>query len=198
MEQTSYEPVQNDEHIILPRDLFKNHLTFFLSELSHGTLFKAWFSVYAIIIFITIICIVRGSRFELIFFLGVASVVLLIIGFIPFSLFAQTSLNLDSKLKFLNEVIVNKPSLDMNAWESVCQHINSFMYTNHYWPTPYYFFDGKSCYCVFQNMVLKKCLPTFAASKVCDSYYYEDRKVLRYMKKCMMKVWDNISTQRIS
>ncbi|CAL9733101.1 hypothetical protein MOUN0_O13410 [Monosporozyma unispora] len=148
--------------------------------------------------FITIIYIVRRSRFVIVFELVVVLFFLFIIGYISISIFVQASLNLDSKLKFLNEVIVNKPSLDMNAWESVCQHINSFMYTNHYWPTPYYFFDGKSCYCVFQNMVLKKCLPTFAASKVCDSYYYEDRKVLRYMKKCMMKVWDNISTQRIS
>ena len=194
MEQTSYEPVQNDEHIILPRDLFKNHLTFFLSELSHGTLFKAWFSVYAIIIFITIICIVRGSRFELIFFLGVASVVLLIIGFIPFSLFAQTSLNLDSKLKFLNEVIVNKPNLDMSTWDIICQHMNSFMYTNTYWSTPYYFFDGKSCYRVFQNMVLRKYLGTSTATEESDSddspenfngsfYNYEDRNVLKYMRK---------------
>ncbi|KAG0653325.1 hypothetical protein C6P44_001970, partial [Monosporozyma unispora] len=102
--------------------------------------------------------------------------------------------NWNSKLKFLNEVIVNKPNLDMSTWDIICQHMNSFMYTNTYWSTPYYFFDGKSCYRVFQNMVLRKYLGTSTATEESDSddspenfngsfYNYEDRNVLKYMRK---------------
>lgn len=196
MGQPNYEAAADDEYVVLPRDIFKNHFTFFIYEIFHQRLFIIWLSLFSTLLFTIFICVFKDASIDLIFGLSLVTLFVSIFVIIPLILYNQPSFDMDTKMKFLSEVIKNKPNIDMTTWEIISQHMNNFLYENNHWPTPFCFFDGKSSHRMFQFLVIRKYLgidkTTDGQSSLEEGsretgngsfYNFEDYNIERYMKK---------------
>lgn len=204
MGDPKYEIVSNENNLVATQDVFRNRFTHLCYELYHYPLAFYWYLVVCITLSTTVVKLYwydDDSLFTAL--LIIFSITMCLTAFVPLAVYSQPIFNIDSKLKFCNEIITNKPNLDMDSWSIISQNMNNFLYENEYWPTPFYFYNGKSAYNCFRTIILRRYLgipksstdqvsnelPTIGnstgntATPADTSAYFEDYDIDRYMRK---------------
>lgn len=193
----------NENNIVAAQDVFKNRFTYLCYELYHYPLSFYWYLVVCITWLTAGVRYYQGDDDLFTVLMILLSLMMCACLLVPIMIYCQPMLNVDSKLKFCNEIIINKPDLTTESWSIISQNMNNFMYENKYWRTPYYFYDGKSSYNCFRSVILSKYLRIPKSSTDQDSNelptmgnstqnatrpaeitgYFEDYDIDRYMKK---------------
>ncbi|SCV99399.1 LAFE_0A02322g1_1 [Lachancea fermentati] len=136
----------------LPRDVSSSAFWFHLREnkiLSLLVIIEIF--IFAIVLFVLLIL---TEWLPLIIVLIVSLLV------VPASVFLgylvhYGSLSTEGQLHLLKEVVVERPGLEPAAWDLIALHVNHFLYENHLFPHPTYFYDGKSCHKYFEQTFVR-------------------------------------------
>lgn len=59
-----------------------------------------------------------------------------------------------NKVQFMKEIAISGPGLEMKKWGVVAAKMNPVLHKSSLLATPYYFYDGESCYSCFRNEYL--------------------------------------------
>ncbi|CAR27513.1 ZYRO0D00242p [Zygosaccharomyces rouxii] len=137
---------------VLPKDLFRNGLTWILYEI-----FKHYFPSVVSCTF----CVITWVAFSMdAFYQNVPG--LYMIGRVVF----ESAINFplgwlyyskshpDTTL-LVQQVLKSNPGLDIEKWDEIANRLNSSFYQEHMWNTPYFFYDGQQGQLAFRNNVLR-------------------------------------------
>ena len=137
---------------VLPKDLFRNGLTWILYEI-----FKHYFPSVVSCTF----CVITWVAFSMdAFYQNVPG--LYMIGRVVF----ESAINFplgwlyyskshpDTTL-LVQQVLKSNPGLDIEKWDEIANRLNSSFYQEHFWNTPYFFYDGQQAQLAFRANVSK-------------------------------------------
>ncbi|KAH9199039.1 hypothetical protein LQ764DRAFT_235977 [Zygosaccharomyces rouxii] len=60
-----------------------------------------------------------------------------------------------NKTELVQQVLKSNPGLDIEKWDEIANRLNSSFYQEHFWNTPYFFFDGQQAQLAFRDNVLR-------------------------------------------
>ncbi|CCH59400.1 hypothetical protein TBLA_0B05730 [Henningerozyma blattae CBS 6284] len=155
----------NNEISGTPKPIFRNRFTYIVYEYSHTwyfqlTIILTLFNIVAGIcynkarinhnysetsLYTVKIVIVFSSAFTLLF--GLITSILNIIS-------RTTNVNQLVKLKFLTEMKRINPGSNQLLWNQLTLNINTFIYNENYWNTPYFFYDKNSAMKYFYEFAI--------------------------------------------
>lgn len=150
-------PNTSNEDLNLPRDIFTNKLQYFVTR--QRTLLFALsveLATCAFLIYLAHKCedpdsrigitiIVVGTGFLFVFVTAISiSEAVLKQGTIP-----------ANKLQLMKEIATVRPGIDTKDWDLIASRMNPVFYNNSSWVTPYFFYDGDTCYSFFRTYYLK-------------------------------------------
>lgn len=150
----------NETNIIFPKDVFRNRFTYLCYELYHYPVSSYWYLAVLILVLTSTLCFHYNDEEGSLDTPAVLSLLfsILITGFtfmLTMSYFGQ-GLYTSSKLKLCKEVITNKPALNMKSWSIIGANMNKLLYETDEWHTPYFFYNGRSCYYYFDKRIVHK------------------------------------------
>ncbi|CUS22829.1 LAQU0S07e01068g1_1 [Lachancea quebecensis] len=152
-----YAPGLNQEGMRLPRDIFSNKLQYLVTR--HMTPLIAIgieLAVCAFLIYLAHKCAYRNNR------AGITAIIVTIGSFV----ILITAISIEvailnegtiptSKVQFMKEIAISRPGIDAKEWDYIALKMNSVFYNNSSWVTPYFFYNGNSCYSFFRAYYLK-------------------------------------------
>ncbi|KAM3163170.1 hypothetical protein ACU8KH_01629 [Lachancea thermotolerans] len=150
-------PNVSDECLKLPRDIFLNKVQYFVTR--QRTLLTALSMELAICAFVIYLADKCGNPDVL----PVTTIIVVLVGFffvlvaaisIPEAVSKQGTIP-TNKLQLMKEIATVRPGIDTKEWDLIASRMNPVFYNNSSWVTPYFFYDGDSCYSYFRTYYLK-------------------------------------------
>lgn len=137
-------PNESKESLKLPRDVFSNRLFYMISR-NRVVFFTETFELSVAAFLIQTTC--PSSKGAAIFFMMFFGLLLALITGLLIN-FAMKRVATDSvmELQFMKEIAAIKPGMDMKDWDVLAARMNTYLSSNSVLATPYYFYNGKSCY----------------------------------------------------
>ncbi|KAH9199723.1 DUP family-domain-containing protein [Zygosaccharomyces rouxii] len=138
---------------VLPKDLFKSDFTWFLYEISKHRFpqvisclcLVGWVSLYGN----SLINKIESTGDMLATFVLGFSVLL------PYAWLQYSKMYPKNKTELVQQVLKSNPGLDIEKWDEIANRLNSSFYQEHFWNTPYFFYDGQQAQLAFRANVSK-------------------------------------------
>lgn len=137
--------------VSLPIDLFRNTSTWMIYEMCELRL----------PLIILMLCFLIG--FAVVFFTNLSSPwMLLLCMMISFSIglpglvavfLRQLAID-KNKIKLADTILKSGPLITYDTWDKIAYDMNLFLYREHRWNSPYFFYNGEQCLHIFQQSVL--------------------------------------------
>ncbi|GAV52726.1 hypothetical protein ZYGR_0AH00110 [Zygosaccharomyces rouxii] len=150
---------------VLPKDLFKNDFTWFLYEISKHRFpqvisclcLVGWVSPYGnSLINKNESTDVMPANLVLEFLVQLPLGWLLSLAwFFPFGWSQYSKMYPKNKTELVQQVLKSNPGLDIEKWDEIANRLNSSFYQEHFWNTPYFFYDGQQAQLAFRANVSK-------------------------------------------
>lgn len=171
-------------HSRLPRDVFHNWFQY--EVVRH----KFYFAVAVIQVILFIISThnffqAQKNANKILTITGavyLSSVVIYFTGLIFFQVergFVTTAAN---KVQFLKELITIRPGIDMIEWDILATKANTIFYNESVLTSPYYFYDGASCYSFFRFIFL---LPYLRRKEACFADENSPDEIRRFISQAI-------------
>ncbi|SCU87885.1 LANO_0D00386g1_1 [Lachancea nothofagi CBS 11611] len=147
----------SDEDLRLPRDIFRSRLQY--EMVRHWVVLISLGLELAVIVFFIHLGLQadrRGDKIGLSFFaVFLGSIVMVSTGFITYYVVRGKGTSLTNKLAFMKEIAMVKPGTEMREWDIIAAKMNPVFYCSSSLVTPYFFYDGESCYSYFASDYLQ-------------------------------------------
>lgn len=140
-----------EKNLNVPSKVFLNFYTHCAYEVFHS------FYIRAMIALMILFCSLSflNKRYTVTLYFISFTIFLITILCIPSVIFAKYYyMEQLAKLKLLREIINYRPSLNFETWDIIAVNVNTFMFENSLWNTPYYFYDGKKCHKIFKEFAI--------------------------------------------
>ncbi|CCF56695.1 hypothetical protein KAFR_0B03990 [Kazachstania africana CBS 2517] len=138
------------ERVTLPEEVFRGRMPYYVNEYAHKKIFLTFFIGTLVGILFAILL----SEQILICFIFSCFAVLSFVVSIVFAAIPTNEFTSHAKMKFLSEIIENKPNANIQTWTVITSHINEYLYDNGLWKTPYRFYNNEDCYAFFRSFVI--------------------------------------------
>ncbi|GAV56414.1 hypothetical protein ZYGR_0BH00110 [Zygosaccharomyces rouxii] len=139
---------------VLPKDLFRNGLTWMFYEMSKHRF--PW--VVSCLCLVAGWVVLYGSNYiyEDVSLGSMISTFLWMLALLlPFSWLHISKLHTKNMTELVQQVLESNPGLDIGKWDEIANSLNSSFYQEHIWNTPYFFYDGQGLQLVFKANVLR-------------------------------------------
>ncbi|SCU87879.1 LANO_0D00364g1_1 [Lachancea nothofagi CBS 11611] len=147
----------NDEDLRLPRDMFRSRLQYEMVR-HRVVLISLGFelAVFAFLFHLGLQAENLGIEIVIIVpVLMLAPLVVAVTGVMTYRVVRRKVAALANKLRFMKEIMTVKPGIEMREWDVIAARMNPVFYRSSSLVTPYFFYDGESCYSYFRSTYLQ-------------------------------------------
>ncbi|SCU84062.1 LANO_0C00276g1_1 [Lachancea nothofagi CBS 11611] len=146
-----------DEDLRIPRDVFRSRFRY--GMVRHRLVLISLgleLAVIAVLIHMGFQADDKDDRIGITIFVILAgSVVMLSTGVITYCVVRGRAATLTNKLGFMKEIATVKPGIEMREWDIIAARMNPILHRSSSLLTPYFFYDGESCYSYFRSTYLQ-------------------------------------------
>ncbi|CCD25923.2 uncharacterized protein NDAI_0G01470 [Naumovozyma dairenensis CBS 421] len=160
-QQRGFLPHDSTENVVLPKEKFSLWVIYLLDEYVHQL--ECHICAGLVILFTALTLIfthLKNFPFTLSccrFFMKLSLFSFLLMFLISsYWMFKLCKMNLQSEIKILLEVIECKPNASPHSWDIIACHMNEYLYSEGFYSTPNFFYDGSGVYRWFRFAIMKR------------------------------------------